>query len=70
MESVYDKIIIGAGLYGMYAALHCAKRENGFLSWNMMMRPLKGRLILISKSAYGIPLSAEFVYGNEIGRIF
>lgn len=26
MESVYDKIIIGAGLYGMYAALHCAKK--------------------------------------------
>ena len=22
---VYDKIILGAGLYGLYAALHCAR---------------------------------------------
>ena len=26
MSSIYDKIIIGAGLYGMYAALYCAKK--------------------------------------------
>lgn len=26
MESIYDKIIIGAGLYGMYAALYCAEK--------------------------------------------
>ena len=23
---MYDKIIIGAGLYGLYAALYCAKK--------------------------------------------
>jgi glycine/D-amino acid oxidase-like deaminating enzyme len=23
----YDKIIIGAGIYGLYAALFCAKRD-------------------------------------------
>ncbi len=26
MGSIYDKIIIGAGLYGMYAALHCSRK--------------------------------------------
>lgn len=28
---VYDKIIIGAGLYGLYAALFCAKRDESVL---------------------------------------
>lgn len=28
---MYDKIIIGAGLYGLYAALFCAKREEKVL---------------------------------------
>ncbi|MBQ8592226.1 MAG: FAD-binding oxidoreductase [Lachnospiraceae bacterium] len=28
---IYDKIIIGAGLYGLYAALFCAKREENVL---------------------------------------
>ena len=27
----YDKIIIGAGLYGLYSALFCAKRGNRVL---------------------------------------
>lgn len=31
MDSVYDKIIIGAGLYGMYAALYCAKKGEKIL---------------------------------------
>ena len=27
----YDKIIIGAGLYGLYAALYCAKKNQTVL---------------------------------------
>ena len=27
----YDKIIIGAGLYGLYAALHCGKKKEKIL---------------------------------------
>ncbi|MEG1104335.1 MAG: NAD(P)-binding protein, partial [Oscillospiraceae bacterium] len=28
---LYDKIIIGAGLYGLYSALFCAKRKENVL---------------------------------------
>jgi len=28
---MYDKIIIGAGLYGLYSAIHCAKKGEGIL---------------------------------------
>ena len=28
---MYDKIIIGAGLYGLYAALYCAKKGQNVL---------------------------------------
>ena len=31
MEKFYDKIIIGAGIYGLYAALKCAERDQKVL---------------------------------------
>ena len=31
IRQMYDKIIIGAGLYGLYAALYCAKKGQNVL---------------------------------------
>ena len=31
MKERYDRIIIGAGFYGMYAALHCGKKKERVL---------------------------------------
>ena len=30
----YDKIIIGAGLYGLYSALYCGKKNKECLFWS------------------------------------
>ncbi len=37
----YDKIIIGAGLYGLYSAVHCAKKGENVLVLEMDEEPFK-----------------------------
>ena len=41
MKKAYDKIIIGAGLYGMYAALYCAKKGERVLVLEYEDAPFK-----------------------------
>lgn len=38
---VYDKIIIGAGLYGLYSALYCGKRGEKVLVLEYDKEPFK-----------------------------
>ena len=60
MDRKYDKIIIGAGLYGLYAAKRCSD---------------KGEKVLVleyesGQGAYGISLSKKPYDSSEISRIF
>lgn len=52
MEAVYymerfDKIIIGAGLYGLYSALFVQSEVNMSLCWSAIQHLLGGQPILI-----------------------
>ena len=40
MSEKYDKIIIGAGFYGLYSALFCGEKGQRVLCWNATLRPL------------------------------
>jgi glycine/D-amino acid oxidase-like deaminating enzyme len=41
IKMVYDKIIIGAGLYGLYSALYCGKRGEKVLVLEYDKEPFK-----------------------------
>ena len=56
----YDKIIIGAGLYGLYSAELCGRQGDRYWSWNMIMNLLHEQPTLIRQSSYGISLSQIF----------
>ena len=40
----FDKIIIGAGLYGLYSALVSAAAEKKFWCWNVIQRRFVAQL--------------------------
>ena len=41
MREMYDKIIIGAGLYGLYSALQCGKKGQSVLVLECDPEPFK-----------------------------
>ena len=45
----YDKIVIGAGLYGLYAARYCAKRGRVCWFWSVILRRFAEQPILIRR---------------------
>ena len=47
MDRKYDKIIIGAGLYGLYAAKRCSDKGEKVLVLNMTEHPFREQPILI-----------------------
>ena len=62
---MYDKIIIGAGLYGLYAALYCAKKGQNVL----VIEREQGPFMRAGACSYGISLSKKYIYGNEVGSL-
>ena len=59
----FDKIIIGAGLYGCYAANLCGKRNEKVLVLEYDEAPFQ-------RATYGISLSEKPFDCDEIRRIF
>ena len=67
----YDKIILGAGLYGLYAAQLCASRGQHVLVLECDDAPFKTcDLHQPGKSTPGISLSALALNCDEISGIF
>ena len=66
---MYDKIIIGAGLYGLYAALYCAKKGQNVLVIEREQGPFMRATYINQARVHGISLSKKYIYGNEVGSL-
>lgn len=58
-----DKIIIGAGLYGLYSALYCGKKNENVLVIEKDDQAFK-RATYINQATYGISLSSFLFNSN------
>lgn len=75
----YEKIIIGAGLYGLYSALFCAKRGQHVLvlisknKWNSLFLLTVTLIMLPVNSAlycgmYIVPVFLFYLYRNDMEK--
>ena len=59
----WDKIIIGAGLYGLYSALFAGQRGERVLVLEYEDAPFR------RAGPHGLPLSALLLHRREVGRL-
>lgn len=66
-----DKLIIGAGLYGLYAALYCARKGQQVEVLEIEQAPFtRATYINQARVHMGYHISPFSVYRYEVGRIF
>ena len=66
-----DKLIIGAGLYGLYAALYCGKkRTTGRGTGDRTGSFYQSHIYQSGQSSHGLPLSQISVHRYEISGVF
>ena len=66
-----DKLIIGAGLYGLYAALYCGKRGQQVEVLEIEQAPFtRATYYQSGQSSHGLPLSQISVHRYEISGVF
>lgn len=67
----YDKIILGAGLYGLYAAQKCGAAGQRVLVLERDPAALyAGNLPQPGAGAYGLPLPPQLLHGHQICPLF
>jgi len=65
-NDLYDAVVIGAGLYGLYSALFLGKQGMKVLVLEADERPFMRATYINQARAYGVSLSKIIVYCRKV----
>lgn len=66
----YDKIILGAGLYGLYAAQKCGAAGQRVLVLERDPAPFMRATHQPGPCPHGLPLPAQLLHGHQVRPLF